>query len=156
MSENARNALNALLYNTGGASRDFMLVLATNRPTDLDRAVADRVDEHIQFDLPGEEERRRLVRLYFDKYIGDGQPGLEPAADIDDAVLGEVAARLEGFSGRAISKLMISAQGAAYGSAEAVLSRAVLEEVVATKVAQRTRQQEMREEQGAGGQDDWS
>jgi len=25
-----------------------MLVLATNRPTDLDRAVADRVDEHIQ------------------------------------------------------------------------------------------------------------
>jgi ATPase family AAA domain-containing protein 3A/B len=53
MSEAARNALNALLYNTGAASRDFMLVLATNRPTDLDRAVADRVDEHIQFDLPG-------------------------------------------------------------------------------------------------------
>ena len=67
MSENARNALNALLYNTGGASRDFMLVLATNRPTDLDRAVADRVDEHIQFDLPGLAERERLVALYFDK-----------------------------------------------------------------------------------------
>ena len=51
---------------------------------------------------------------------------------------------------------MISAQGAAYGSAEAVLSRAALEEVVATKMAQRTRQQEMREEQGVGGQDEWS
>ena len=96
------------------------------------------------------------MQLYFDKYIGAGQPGLEPAADIDEAVLREVAARLEGFSGRAISKLMISAQGAAYGSAEAVLSRAALEEVVATKMAQRTRQQEMREEQGVGGQDEWS
>jgi len=31
MSENAHNALNALLYNTGGDRRDFMLVLATNR-----------------------------------------------------------------------------------------------------------------------------
>ena len=29
--ENAHNALNALLYNTGGERRDFMLVLATNR-----------------------------------------------------------------------------------------------------------------------------
>jgi len=37
-----------------------------------------------------------------------------------------------------------------------VLSRAVLEEVVATKVAQRTRQQEMREEQGVAGQGEWN
>jgi ATPase family AAA domain-containing protein 3A/B len=45
MSEDARNALNALLYRTGEASSRFMLVLATNRPGDLDRAVGDRVDE---------------------------------------------------------------------------------------------------------------
>ena len=45
MSENQRNALNALLFRTGEASKRFMLVLATNRPGDLDRAVADRVDE---------------------------------------------------------------------------------------------------------------
>jgi ATPase family AAA domain-containing protein 3A/B len=31
MSENAHNALNALLYNTGSERRDFMMVLATNR-----------------------------------------------------------------------------------------------------------------------------
>ena len=31
MSENQRNALNALLYRTGEASRNFMMVLATNR-----------------------------------------------------------------------------------------------------------------------------
>lgn len=31
MSENAHNALNALLYNTGTERKDFMMVLATNR-----------------------------------------------------------------------------------------------------------------------------
>jgi ATPase family AAA domain-containing protein 3A/B len=31
MTSTAHNALNALLYNTGGDRRDFMLVLATNR-----------------------------------------------------------------------------------------------------------------------------
>ncbi len=31
MTATAHNALNALLYNTGGDRRDFMLVLATNR-----------------------------------------------------------------------------------------------------------------------------
>ena len=31
MSESAHNALNALLYNTSGERKDFMLVLATNR-----------------------------------------------------------------------------------------------------------------------------
>jgi hypothetical protein len=47
-----RNALNALLYRTGEASKNFMLVLATNRPDDLDSAVVDRVDEAMHFDLP--------------------------------------------------------------------------------------------------------
>lgn len=31
MSEDTRNALNALLYNTSSASHKFMMVLATNR-----------------------------------------------------------------------------------------------------------------------------
>lgn len=151
MSENARNALNALLYNTGSESRDFMLVLATNRPSDLDRAVADRVDEHIQFDLPGPDERVRLVKLYFDKYMQ--ARGLQPDPGIDDALLCAVAGRLEGFSGRAISKLMISAQGAAYSSDDGVLTKAALEDVVAAKLVQRQRQQAMHEGHEA---DAWS
>lgn len=32
MSEGLRGALNAMLYRTGDQSRDFMVVLATNRP----------------------------------------------------------------------------------------------------------------------------
>jgi ATPase family AAA domain-containing protein 3A/B len=52
MSEDARNALNALLFRTGEASKKLMLVLATNRPGDLDAAVVARVAEALLIDLP--------------------------------------------------------------------------------------------------------
>jgi AAA+ superfamily predicted ATPase len=55
VSENLRNVLSALLYQTGTQSDHYMLVLATNRPEDLDRAVTDRVDEALHFELPAVE-----------------------------------------------------------------------------------------------------
>lgn len=106
-----------------------------------------------QFDLPGLEERARLVTLYFHKYIGDGNFRLQYDAAIDEAVLRAIAKRLEGFSGRAISKLMISAQGAAYGVADGVLTRQSLEETVEVKIKQRRRQQELGDGQAAA---EWS
>jgi ATPase family AAA domain-containing protein 3A/B len=45
MSEVAQNVLNTVLYHTGEQSFRFMLVLATNRPEDLDEALLDRMDE---------------------------------------------------------------------------------------------------------------
>lgn len=50
-----------------------MLVLASNTAEQFDWAVTDRVDAMVEFLLPGLEERERLVRLYFDKFV------LEPA-----------------------------------------------------------------------------
>ncbi len=55
VSENLRNVLSALLYQTGTQSDHYMLVLATNRPEDLDRAITDRIDEALHFDLPRTE-----------------------------------------------------------------------------------------------------
>ena len=52
-----------------------MLVLASNQPEQLDRAVNDRLDVVVPFGLPKLPERERLVRMYFDKYV------LEPAMD---------------------------------------------------------------------------
>ena len=127
MSEGMRGALNAILFRTGDQSRDFAVVLATNRPGapqdsamsrdhgpigpyerwssrlqngrlaraaplrgpttqmglviytglmtdrrhagDLDPAVIDRMDEALQFPLPTEAERRRIIALYLDQYI---------------------------------------------------------------------------------------
>ena len=64
-----RSALNALLFRTGDQSRDFSLVIATNRPGDLDAAVLDRMDESLEFALPGLAERQQIIALYMDQYL---------------------------------------------------------------------------------------
>ena len=73
MSEDLRSTLNAFLYRTGEQSLKCMLVLASNTPEHFDWAVSDRLDEIVEFELPSLEERKRLVQLYFDKFV------LEPA-----------------------------------------------------------------------------
>lgn len=71
-----RHALSALLARTGDAGGNsssgcgrVMLVLATNRPGDLDEAVVDRVDECVHFDHPDARGRVRLARLYFHRAL---------------------------------------------------------------------------------------
>ncbi|XP_010525048.1 PREDICTED: ATPase family AAA domain-containing protein 3-like [Tarenaya hassleriana] len=150
MSEAQRSALNALLFRTGDQSKDIVLALATNRPGDLDSAVSDRVDEVLEFPLPGEEERFKLLKLYLDKYIakaGPRKPGLFSSLfkkeqqkieikGVTDDILKEAAAKAEGFSGREIAKLMASVQAAVYGSESCVLDPDLFREVVDYKVAE--------------------
>ncbi|KAL5557301.1 hypothetical protein UlMin_039537 [Ulmus minor] len=150
MSEAQRSALNALLFRTGDQSRDIVLVLATNRPGDLDSAITDRIDEVIEFPLPGEEERFKLLKLYLKKYIvGEGEDSskwghlLKKKAqnitikeDLSDDVIREAAQKTEGFSGREIAKLMASVQAAVYGSPDCVLDSELFKEIVDYKVAE--------------------
>ena len=68
-SQGLRGALNAVLFRTGDQSRDFAVVLATNRPGDLDSAILDRMDEALEFGLPGVSERQQILSLYLDQYI---------------------------------------------------------------------------------------
>ncbi|XP_052143518.1 uncharacterized protein LOC127763002 [Oryza glaberrima] len=150
MSEAQRSALNALLFRTGDQSKDIVLALATNRPGDLDSAVADRIDEVLEFPLPGEDERSKLLKLYLDKYImkaGEkhekswlrffrGQPQKIEVKGVTDDLIREAAAKTEGFSGREIAKLMASVQAAVYGSKECVLTPDLFREVVDYKVAE--------------------
>ena len=69
LTEHMRNALNALLYQTGDQSNHFMLVLATNRPSDLDPAILDRIDEAVFFDIPETKERVKLANQYFNHHL---------------------------------------------------------------------------------------
>jgi ATPase family AAA domain-containing protein 3A/B len=150
MSEAQRSALNALLFRTGDQSKDIVLALATNRPGDLDSAVADRIDEVLEFPLPQTEERFKLLKLYLDKYIAQAgsrksgwlqnlfkrQPQKIEIKGLTDDILKEAAERTEGFSGREIAKLMASVQAAVYGSQNCVLDSALFREVVDYKVAE--------------------
>ena len=126
LSEDQRNALNAFLFRTGTESDQFMMVYASNQPAQFDEAVLDRVDEMVEFDLPGVEERRQMIALYIEKYL------LNPpnrwarkveTVDIGQKEIDEVVDMTDGFSGRSISKLAIAWQAAAYGTEGAVLDR---------------------------------
>lgn len=149
MSEAQRSALNALLFRTGDQSREIVLVLATNRPGDLDSAVTDRIDEVIEFPLPGEEERFKLLKLYLDKYLSDegqstskwnplskSKPQKVTIKDVSEDVIREAARKTEGFSGREIAKLMAGIQAAVYGRPDCVLDSQLFMEIVDYKVAE--------------------
>lgn len=131
VSEELHQVVDAFLNRTGEQSNKYMFVLSTNLPEQIDKAVEDRIDEEIEFEIPSLDERRRLVRLYFDKYV------LEPASSgkrrgmkVDQfdygGVCDKVADMLEGFSGRAISKLAVAWQADAFASADRLLTEEML------------------------------
>jgi len=158
-----RHALNALLYQTGTQSHNFMLVLATNRPEDLDSAVLDRMDAAVLVDIPEQAERKKLVKLYLDEHCvlparmsqnrpwyaslttmfsgssssgGGGASGkysLEPECT-SDSVIDDITSSIRGFSGREISKLFIAAQHAMLLATDKTLTVQALQDVTRTKV----------------------
>lgn len=149
MSEAQRSALNALLFRTGDQSRDVVLVLATNRPGDLDSAITDRIDEVIEFPLPQEEERFKLLNLYLNKYLSSEdvskskwgpifrkQSKKITVKDLSEDIIREAARKTEGFSGREIAKLMTSVQAAVYGRPDCVLDSELFKEIVDYKVSE--------------------
>jgi ATPase family AAA domain-containing protein 3A/B len=166
MSEDLRNALNAFLYRTGEASKNFMVVFASNQPEQLDWAVQDRVDEMVEFELPGVEQRRQMLEMYFNKYIRDpeGAEGAESSGmkmpwtksarkigthGIGDDVaiaakLDEFAEQTEGFSGRAIEKMAIAWQASAYGGESGDLDEAAFQDVVDIYADQHLHKQQWR------------
>ncbi|GJN21985.1 hypothetical protein PR202_gb09510 [Eleusine coracana subsp. coracana] len=149
MSEAQRSALNALLFRTGDQSRDIVLVLATNRPGDLDAAITDRIDEVIEFPLPGEDERFELLKLYLNQYIlkeetkgsswsslFNKKPRKIDVKGVTDDLLWEAARKTDGFSGREIAKLVASVQAAVYGRPDCILDPQLFLEIIDYKVAE--------------------
>uniref|UniRef100_A0A915ENK7 AAA+ ATPase domain-containing protein n=1 Tax=Ditylenchus dipsaci TaxID=166011 RepID=A0A915ENK7_9BILA len=128
ISEHMRAMLNAFLYRTGEQSRKFMLIVASNQPEQFDWAVNDRLDELVEFGLPGDMERERILLQYFNQYIAE--PATSGAkkqrlklADFDwIQKMKEIAARTKGMSGRELSKLVVGWQASAYASEDGVLT----------------------------------
>ncbi|MGY3031779.1 ATP-dependent Clp protease adapter protein ClpS [Bradyrhizobium sp. USDA 4354] len=90
--------LNRLLNEMDGLKEDadILFVLTTNRPEDLEGALAGRpgrIDQAIEVPLPDETGRGKLVRLY-----GKGLP-------LDDTIVAEAARRSEGTSCAFIKEL---------------------------------------------------
>ncbi len=91
--------LNGLLNEMDGLKEDadILFVLTTNRPEQLEGALAGRpgrIDQAIEVPLPDEIGRKKLVQLY-----GKGLP-------VGDAVVSEAAQRTKGVSAAFIKELM--------------------------------------------------
>lgn len=142
-----RHALNALLYQTGTQSKSFMLVLATNRPEDLDVAILDRIDVSLRIDLPEHQERTALVKMYMDihvtraasssprKSLLSNERVLSVSAECyDEMYLDGIARQMMGFSGREISKVFVAAQYTMRMAADGRLSRHLLDQTISFKL----------------------
>nr|CCA20416.1 ATPase family AAA domaincontaining protein 3A putat [Albugo laibachii Nc14] len=147
MSEDTRNALNAFLYRTGEASDKFMIVFASNQPEQFDWAINDRIDEMVEFALPGQNERVRMLAQYFERLIRNPSNSkyakpIIVEEDINNKLLESIAKRIKGFSGREIAKLVIAFQAAAYGSSTSIIDKEMMENVLSNHL-QAHRQKEL-------------
>ena len=143
--QHLRNALNALLYQTGAQSTNFMLILATNRPEDLDAAVLDRIDISLRIGLPGKQECFKLTSLYMDLHITQHAKKTQKTwlssnrCRVDETILTEqflsqIADKTLGFSGREISKLFIGCQCDMMLAPQCTLNEALVMRALSIKV----------------------
>ncbi len=91
--------LNKLLNEMDGLKEDavILFILTTNRPQSLERALSSRpgrIDQAIEFPLPDEIGRHKLVRLY------------ARGAALPDEIVAKIVRRTEGVSGAFIKELM--------------------------------------------------
>uniref|UniRef100_A0A2K5UGE2 AAA+ ATPase domain-containing protein n=1 Tax=Macaca fascicularis TaxID=9541 RepID=A0A2K5UGE2_MACFA len=148
-----RVAQNAFLNHTRQRSNKFMLVLASRDPKQLHRDIHDRIDVMFYFDLPGPEERERLLRMYLDKYVlmpaTEGKQRLKLAQFDYGRKCEEIAELTKGMSAREIAQLAQSWQDTAYASDDGVLTEAMLDARVEDFVQQHQQTNALAEEGGA-------
>jgi ATP-dependent Clp protease adapter protein ClpS len=99
MGPREESLLNALLNEMDGLKEDadILFILTTNRPEQLESALASRpgrIDQAIEVPVPDDIGRKKLVQLY-----GRGLP-------LGDTVVGEAAQRTKGVSAAFIKELM--------------------------------------------------
>ncbi|CAD5212185.1 unnamed protein product [Bursaphelenchus okinawaensis] len=148
ISEDVRAMLNAFLYRTGEQSRHFMLILASNQPEQFDWAVNDRLDELVEFGLPGQPERERILLEYFNEFIskpateGSRKQRLKIAQFDWVKKMEEISHSTEGMSGRELSKLVLGWQASAYASKDGFLTEEIIDRNTKEAIKQHGRKME--------------
>ena len=132
-----------------------MIVLATNSPQLLDEAIQDRIDEMVFFDRPSVRERTNILYHYLLQYCKPkhGFPDqffmwkCHPSSfgqkmktinisQLDSDYIEDIAIRTEGFSGRELTKLVVSWHDAAFAKDNLVLDKETVESVLTRHLEQ--------------------
>ncbi|KAH7650271.1 26S proteosome regulatory subunit [Cryptosporidium bovis] len=157
MSQDTKNILSSFLHQTGTESKDVCVLLATNIPNSLDNAVLDRIDECFEFPNPGFSERLKIIKMFLNKHFVRNRnnqfsnynrkdlfsvfkkkyylsSGIEIHSSIDENFLSYLAEKTRGFSGRQLSKLVLSMKSIVLGSGINSLTRDVAETALKWKL----------------------
>jgi ATPase family AAA domain-containing protein 3A/B len=103
--------------------------------------VLDRMDDYLGFPLPTLIERANLLKLYYNTYITKRKlPGHD---SIPELAFQKAAKLLEGFSGREISKMMLSLLNGVYGSTEMVVTEKLFDTIVRQKLKEHNEKDKM-------------
>ncbi len=147
MTEQLYAILNSFLNLTGTESKDICIILSTNHPQNLPKAVLDRVGpgQFIYFGIPKYEERVNIVKHFVGKYLeshnkpskvdtdGDSDP-ITPR--IDDETIQYIAQKTDGFSGRNISYLILAIEKVMLTQETPGISRVLIDTIVEQAVKQ--------------------
>jgi ATPase family AAA domain-containing protein 3A/B len=132
-----------------------MVVLATNEPQLLDEALQDRIDEMVYFEKPSLTERANILYHYLIKYCKPERTWFEKVklyishptilvhgkrsiniSSLDSDYIDDIAKRTEGFSGRELTKLIVSWHDAAFAKCSPILDKTIIEEVLERQIDQ--------------------
>ena len=104
ISEELYSVLNSYLNLTGTESKKISIILSTNHPQNLPKAVRDRVGpgQYIYFGLPGLDQRTKIITQLIPKYFDTEKHLFTPD------LISSIAHKTEGFSGRNLSYLLLS------------------------------------------------
>ena len=109
----SRDCLNVLLSMTGTFG-NIMLILTTSNPGELDEAILDRMDEHIDLSLPSKNERFIILNNAFSKVFRPVEAiqrktltnaKYNSSLNVESA-LSDLSSKTSGFSGRELTKLV--------------------------------------------------
>lgn len=114
---------NAFLNRTGSPSKKYMIIMATNRPEDLDPAVLSRMDHKIHVPPPELQERKKIIRIYAQYFFTDD----EVKIFFNERKCSYLARITTGFSGRALFKMFNCIQMKKFSSSDNVLTHQMIE-----------------------------
>ncbi len=134
-------------------NKEPLVILLTAFPENIDKQILHRCEEHVQTEVPDFSERRVLLRLLIDHHFKIGQipkPSVLSSAYwfskklsieegvILDELLDELAAKIEGFTGRDINSLaykilIIAARGDEENKITSALINRVVDSMIKAK-----------------------
>lgn len=129
MSEELNAMLKAFLNYTGTESKNFCLILSTNHPNKLSKAVLSRVGyrQQVLFDLPTLEARIQMVRHFMNKYFLTSKILRNFPMNV---AIDYIAQQTQGFAGRELSYLILGMEKAALTTNDLALTQNIIEYIV--------------------------